>query len=707
LKPLLMKDIIFRSALPVLVFYLLVFLSPAAVTGAALHHELYVRLQPETHTLFGVDHITYKPAVNRNPLTLRLSPRASILEVTVNGTAAAYQFLEGRLTVPMVPGNGGQARVSVRYSAVFDDPFPEETPVNTESPGYGVTGIVGPQGTFLLPGAGWYPRSRAESSRFDITVDAPENVIAVTAGRSVGTKRQDGRTRSFWRVDRAAEGLSLSAGPYIVTEAASNGIQVATYFFPETQPLSKRYIAATTHYLQLYEGLFGPYPFEKFAVVENFFPTGYGFPSYTVMGGTILRLPFIVNVSLGHEIAHSWWGNGVKVDDASGNWAEGLTTYVADHLFKERESAEAARRHRLQWLRNYAVLVEPERDFPLSQFTARVDPATRVIGYEKSAMVFHMLRKILGEAVFWGALKDLYSEKRFQYASWEDFRAAFERRAGKGPCCTLEGFFSQWILKKGAPNLALENVSREPAGTAWRVSGQVRQTAPAFDMPLKLRIETGAGPVQRTLSLHDLNTDFSILVPGKPSAIHLDPDADVFRRLHPKEIPATVNTLKGAKAVTVVIADGTGKPGMDTADMLVAALGLSRAEVIQENDLHTTETGSRHRVFIGFPRNRDLIPAPPDSLRITPEGAGLGNRIYREATDTFFGVFADPRFPRRIVAVLTPVHPELGPLVARKAAHYGKYSYLVFRKGKNMEKGAWPVTESPLEVRWEQRPGDR
>ncbi len=701
-----MNDTNFHATVTALVFYLLFFLSPAAATGVAMHHELYVRLQPETHTLFGVDAITFKPAVNKNPLTLWLSPRASILEVTVNGTAAAHQFLEGRLTVPMMPGNGGQARVSVRYSAVFDDPFPE-TPANTENPGYGVTGIVGPRGTFLLPGAGWYPRSRGESSRFDITVDAPENGIAVTAGRSGGTKIMGGRTRSFWRVDRATEGLSLSAGPYIVTETEWDGIQVATYFLPETQPLSKRYIAATTRYLQLYNALFGPYPFEKFAVVENFFPTGYGFPSYTVMGGTVLRLPFIVNVSLGHEIAHSWWGNGVQVDDNGGNWAEGLTTYVADHLFKERESAEAARRHRLQWLRNYAVLVDPETDFPLSQFTARVDPATRVIGYEKSAMVFHMLRKILGETVFWGGLKDLYSEKRFQSASWEDFRAVFERRAGKGPCCTLEGFFSQWILKKGAPNLALENVSREPAGTFWRVSGQVRQSAPVFDIPVKLRIETASGPVQHMLSLHDPDTDFSLFVPGKPSAVHLDPDVDVFRRLHPKEIPPTINFLKGAEAVTVVIADGAGKPGMDTAEMLVAALGLSRIEIIQENDLHKTDTGSRHRVFIGVPRNRDLIPAPPAPLRITPEGVALGKRTYREATDTFFGVLADPRFPGHVVAVLTPVHPELGPLAARKAAHYGKYSYLVFRQGRNAEKGTWPVTESPLEVRWEQRPDDR
>ena len=96
-------------------------------------------------------------------------------------------------------------------------------------------------------------------------------------------------------------------------------------------------------YIALYEELIGPYPFQQFSIVENFFPTGYGFPSYTLLGSTVIRLPFIIETSLGHEIAHCWWGNGVLVDDRQGNWCEGLTTYLADYLYKERTSEEEGR----------------------------------------------------------------------------------------------------------------------------------------------------------------------------------------------------------------------------------------------------------------------------------------------------------------------------------------------------------------------------
>ena len=117
-----------------------------------------------------------------------------------------------------------------------------------------------------------------------------------------------------------------------------NGITAATYLFFENRQLSPRYLQATQHYLKRYTNLFGDYPFDGFAVVENFFPTGYGFPSFTLLGSRVLRLPFIPDTSLRHEVAHCWWGNGVFVDPAEGNWCEGLTTYMADYLSKEEHS---------------------------------------------------------------------------------------------------------------------------------------------------------------------------------------------------------------------------------------------------------------------------------------------------------------------------------------------------------------------------------
>jgi len=69
-------------------------------------------------------------------------------------------------------------------------------------------------------------------------------------------------------------------------------------------------------------------------------------------------------------------------------------------------------------LRNYTTLVPPAQDFPLSRFISRTDTITKAVGYDKGAMVFHMLRHRIGEDAFWGSLRDIYRDRVFQAASW-------------------------------------------------------------------------------------------------------------------------------------------------------------------------------------------------------------------------------------------------------------------------------------------------
>ena len=95
-------------------------------------------------------------------------------------------------------------------------------------------------------------------------------------------------------------------------------------------------------------------PFSKFALIENFWETGYGMPSFTLLGEQVIRFPFILESSYPHEILHNWWGNGVYPDYTTGNWSEGLTAYLADHLFQEMDGLGAEyRKEMLSRYKNY------------------------------------------------------------------------------------------------------------------------------------------------------------------------------------------------------------------------------------------------------------------------------------------------------------------------------------------------------------------
>ena len=525
------------------------------VEALDVHHDLRIVLDPAENRLEGLDTITIGPAAPAD-VVLNLNEKATGLKLLVDGRPAAFSFENGRLHLkPGKEKRSDPLQISLAYAAVFDDPVPV-MPANTDNPGYGVSGTISPQGTLLLYGAGWYPHIDAERVTFGLNVEAPAGVVAVTAGRSLGHRTDGDRTISTWVIDHPVRGLSLSAARYQVREETIGRVTAATYFLPQSADLSGPYIAATGRYLRLYESLFGPYPFDKFAVVENFFPTGYGFPSYTLLGSRVLRLPFIIDTSLGHEIAHCWWGNGVYVDGAGGNWSEGLTTYVADYLYKERESEQAAREYRRKILRNYATLVTPANDFPISRFQSRFNPVTKVIGYDKCAMVFHMLRRHIGEEAFWGALRDIYQKYLFRPASWQQLRESFERRSGTD----LNFFFRQWVERSGAPLPALEDVTAVQAGSGWSVTGAVSQATTDFDFNVPLVLESAAGAaIVRRLDVGAEKTPFALNATGRPIALTVDPDYDLFRRLYPSEIPPSINTIKSASSVVVITAaDLTG-----------------------------------------------------------------------------------------------------------------------------------------------------
>ncbi|MFZ1957377.1 MAG: M1 family aminopeptidase [Desulfobacterales bacterium] len=666
------------------------------VEALDVHHNLRITLHPADNRLEGVDTITIGPAAP-DEVVLYLTEKATGLNLLVDGRPAPFSFENGRLRLE--PGSvktSDPLYIRLAYTAVFNDPVPV-MPANTDNPGYGVSGTISPQGTLLLYGAGWYPHVDAERVTFGLNVEAPAGVVAVTAGRSLGHRTDGDRTISTWVIDHPVRGLSLSAARYEVREETFGRVTAATYFLPQSDDLSRPYLAATGRYLRLYESLFGPYPFDKFAVVENFFPTGYGFPSYTLLGSRVLRLPFIIDTSLGHEIAHCWWGNGVYVDGAGGNWSEGLTTYVADYLYKERESRQAAREYRRQVLRNYATLVTPANDFPISRFQSRFDPVTKVIGYDKCAMVFHMLRRHIGEEAFWGALRDIYQKYLFRPASWQQLRESFELSSGKN----LTFFFRQWVDHSGAPLPALEDVAIAPAGSGWSVTGAVSQVASDFDFSVPIVLQTAAGAaVARRLDVGAGKTPFVLNAADHPVSLTVDPDYDLFRRLYPSEIPPSINTIKSAPSVVVITAADLAGDLTKAADTLLLSLGVENYRVVTEDRLDVSAVGESDLLLIGLPNRTDLLSAVDGKVTLTKGSFELEGVTYRDPTDVFFGVFERSGGTRRATALFFPLSSECAELVARKITHYGSYSYLAFNRGQNRAKGVWPTLASPLIHRW-------
>ena len=658
---------------------------PASVA----RQDIAVTLDTERHLVAGRSTITF--AAGSKGVTLRLAEGASVDSVTVAGRGIPFSFAAGVISLQLHPGPDALP-VTISYRASFNDPVSRH-PAASEDPGYGVTGAITREGTFLGGGAYWYPVPAAVPARRSISISAPAGTEAISDGKMVSRGSTGAVTRSLWEEARPVGVLSLCAGPYRIEQRRLGGIDLYTYFYPENAALASRYLDAAARYLTLYQELFGPYPFEKFAIVENFFPTGYGFPSFTLLGGAVIRLPFIVDTSLPHEIAHAWWGNGIEVDPGEGNWSEGLASYLADYLLKERRSPVEAGDYRRQLLIDYASLVTPGDDFPLSAFQSRSDPASRAIGYGKGAMVFHMIRSQIGDAPFFEALRQVCRDHMYRSASWSDLLRAFSRSAGRD----LAPLMRQWLTRPGGPRLSLAGVTSRRERGGWIVSGSIVQQAPFFKVGVPLRLEGEGAGVKETVTALGERTSFVIRTAALPRRLHLDPDAEVFRILSPGEIPATVNSIKGSSGVVGVVTENC-RAASGTFRALLASLSQGEAPVIDEARLGDTDAGRHDLLFCGAPRKRSLLPRLPEGVELSVDGFSVDGVRIAQPDGLLFLVLPGPAPSGRVAALFQPLSEAAAAQYAPKITHYGKYGYLVFAGGSNRRKGAAATADGGVVV---------
>ncbi len=168
-------------------------ISQAAGLNAA--HHIRIEVFPADKKLAGQNDITIQTK-GTEVLEFRLAEGATRIKVKVNGNPRNFNFEKGRLQLSLKPREfSGNVLVTIQYAAKFDDPVPVR-PVNTDNPGFGVTATISQKGSFLLAGAAWYPELIDAQSTYRVTVTAPSDLVAVTAGRSLGHQNKNGKTIS-------------------------------------------------------------------------------------------------------------------------------------------------------------------------------------------------------------------------------------------------------------------------------------------------------------------------------------------------------------------------------------------------------------------------------------------------------------------------------------------------------------------------------
>jgi aminopeptidase N len=649
---------------------LLAVLALCALRAAAVPmHELSVQLDPDTRLLDARDTITLDA---RRAVTLVLGTLFSVHTLAVDGRPVKPRAVT-RGSVQRIALPAGR-RIDVHWTGTL---APLERRLDYRAVLSYQVPASGPQGTFLSSGSAWYPAVEGELERYRATLDVPASQRGVLPGRLVEETESAGRYRARFEFDAPSDGIALMAGPYRIQErqlrsAAGTALRLRTYFHEEVASLAPSYLDSLLQYLDLYERWIGPYPFSEFSVVSSPTPTGFGLPTLTYLGIEVLRLPFIRATSLGHEVLHSWWGNGVYPDYARGNWSESLTTFMADYAYRERAGGEAAHAMRLGWLRDYDAL-SPEQDSALIRFTSRTHGASQIIGYNKGAMLFLMLRDVIGGSAFDEGVRRFWSGHRFQVASWDDLRAAFERASGR----PLGDFFGQWLQRAGAADVRISDAQAQRAQAGWRLSVTLTQAAPAYALSVPLSIRTAD---MHTVRRFDVAREVERIVldlDSEPLSVKLDPEHRLFRRLHPDEAPPILREVmlsRDAHAITLF----TEESLQQAAGKLVARFFESAPRPVPGD----RAPGSATALVLGTPEQVDRwlaqhgLPARPANL-----GAARGSAQ----------VWTVRPPGKRTLALVSAQDGKALAALSQPLPHYGRQSHVIFDGARVHESGIWPA----------------
>ena len=330
----------------------------------------------------------------------------------------------------------------------------------------------------------------SEVADYDVKVNVDAGVMVIASSRLMGQKTEAEKTVTHHFQGQNLRGFALVLGEHWkVSEAKKEALTIATYYLPGDEKIGQRMAEIAGHSLATYDKAFGKYPYLQLNVVELPLPAGFGgveFPGLVALAQAYCidfdspeaaRLPGLVRdqadvvknaleFTLAQSIAFQWWGSVVGSDSQRTPYLdESLAHYAATYYYEGAFGKEAGEKAINQNIRTpYQVyrslggvdveVAKPTKDFRSTlQFSAIVQA--------KGAMLFHVLRRELGDEQFFGALRLYFTTHKFRFATPQDLREAF--LAASHHPVIVKSLFQRYLREKrgdedlGKPEVAYFN----------------------------------------------------------------------------------------------------------------------------------------------------------------------------------------------------------------------------------------------------------
>jgi aminopeptidase N len=685
-------------------FISLIFLSVTINTfSQIILHDLYVKLSIKDKSIEVVDSVTIPKEIIKDMSFITFSLNKNLTPESIDNSIA----------IKIIPENNTEAifnkyTIGITHKVKEDLLFPikysgtitEEISSGAAEYARGFSetnGIISDSGVYLAGSTYWVPSFDAPLLSFNLTITLKSDWNVVSQGDRIINEISGNNRIVKYQCKNPTEEVYLISAAWTEYEQKAGDVILQAFLRSPDSALASRYLEATSGYLNMYVNLIGQYPYNKFALVENFWETGYGMPSFTLLGEKIIRFPWILSTSYPHELLHNWWGNSVYVDTEKGNWCEGLTAYMADHLLKEQSGQGAE--YRRTTLQKFTDYVNAENDFPVIEFRSRNNAAEEAIGYGKCLMFNHMLRKMMGDDNFIKAYQSFYKDNIYKISSFDDIEESLQKFSVND----LKPVFDQWLLRKGAPSLKLSDVYTEKAEDGFNLHFALSQTQEEeifiLDIPVAIYLENKVELI--TVTSDNRTNSYTFRFPGEPVKIEVDPQFDVFRMLDKAEVPPSLSQIFGSSDGMIILPKSSPlleeyKALAETWKQIQEEQGKSLQIKLDEELDEIPDNKSAW--VIGFENKfAGVFTIQKDyHASFDPAQTELINTLTSEGSLVY--AIPNPENNSYTIGFIGSNVKQAVPGLARLLTHYGKYSFLGFEgeRPNNVLKGEFPALNSPL-----------
>jgi aminopeptidase N len=514
-------------------FWMLLILLPPAVKAQTVfknidvqHYTFSLTLNDRDNNIKGKAEVTVKFLKDVDGFRLNLVKKKStgkgmlVTGITADGKSLQFKQDSDVMRISAVEQGGSIHNFTIIYSGIPADGLI----ISTNKFGHR---------TFF--GDNWPDRARnwlpcadypSDKATVDFLVTAPDHYQVVANGLKVQeTLLANHLKLTHWHesVPLPAKVMVLGIANFAIQQSGIvDSTPVYSYVFPENKETGFKSYAYAPAILKFYINKFGPYAYEKLANVQ----------SKTIFGGMenagaifydekLVGLKFDEEL-LAHEIAHQWFGDAVTEKSWQNLWlSEGFATYMANCYLESKYGADTLKKREVTD-RKKVIAFEKERLSPVVDTGVKNNymQLLNTNSYEKGSWVLHMLRRKLGDSLFWQGLRNYYAQYKNSNANTFDFEQVMEQTSRQH----LDVFFKQWLYTAGHPNLLITwKYDVDKKAVAIHIT---QKQADLYEFTLQYAIN---GQVY-SIDIKKRETEASTTAPAKPNIFLIDPDVNLLAR---------------------------------------------------------------------------------------------------------------------------------------------------------------------------------